>query len=353
MSVRIQNPSSRKLSLKPRNLYLDILKGIAVFLVVLGHCLPFDDATYGVNPLHKLIYSFHMPLFAIISGYFFTSSLRNYKHLGSFTAEKFPMLFFPWFTFTSVSWIVKVSQEGIKVFDLKEIFIHFAYSYWFIPAIMLIMLLSWFWGRYLGKRWGVIIVLIIILHLIPNVSFLYEVIKIKEVAYLSLFFVAGIWIKDNQDRLLSLHQKYGKIIFATSLILFGILIMQYDREDYMFTSGVSLTSSYLGFWEQLRIDICRIIIGFSGIICTGYLIYFLQFIKGISIFAKLGEVSLGVYLLHDFLLRYVVSKYSFGGFFSSVYFDAILLSVILSLICYIVLQSKQWIPKLSPYIFGR
>lgn len=357
MPQRIQNPSfpqkSESLSPKLRNLYLDILKGIAVFLVVLGHCVPLDDATYGVNPLHKLIYSFHMPLFAIISGYFFTSSMRNYKHLGSFVIAKFPVLFFPWLTFAIVSWVAKASQEGLNIFDFKEVFIHFAYSYWFIPAIMLIMLLSWFWGRYAGKKWGVITTFIIVLHLIPNISFIYEVIKIKEVAYLFPFFVAGIGIKDKQDKLLTLYHKYGKVIFVSSLIVFGGLIIQYDREDYMFTSGVSLISSHFGLLEQLRIDICRIIIGVAGIICTGHLIYCLQSIKGISILAKLGEVSLGVYLLHDFLLRYVVSQYSYRGFFSSVYLDAILLSVILSLICYIILQTRQWIPKLSPYIFGR
>lgn len=38
-------------------------KGLAIALVVLGHCLDFDD------PMRHLIYSFHMPLFFVLAGY--------------------------------------------------------------------------------------------------------------------------------------------------------------------------------------------------------------------------------------------------------------------------------------------
>lgn len=44
--------------------YLDIARGIAIFLVILGHTLP-------QGTLKILIYSFHMPLFFFLSGYVF------------------------------------------------------------------------------------------------------------------------------------------------------------------------------------------------------------------------------------------------------------------------------------------
>ena len=44
--------------------YIDIAKGITILLVILGHCL--ND---GI--IRQYIYSFHMPLFYILSGYFF------------------------------------------------------------------------------------------------------------------------------------------------------------------------------------------------------------------------------------------------------------------------------------------
>lgn len=52
-----------------RLFYLDALKGILIFLVVLGHAIQFQIADYQHNVLFRLIYSFHMPLFFLISGF--------------------------------------------------------------------------------------------------------------------------------------------------------------------------------------------------------------------------------------------------------------------------------------------
>ena len=59
--------------MKHRLEYIDQLKGFAIFLVVTGHvleyCLVSTDSGYE-SVWHKLIYSFHMPLFAFLSGLF-------------------------------------------------------------------------------------------------------------------------------------------------------------------------------------------------------------------------------------------------------------------------------------------
>ena len=52
-----------------RMTYLDCAKGVAIILVVLGHI------DMGNNPLNNWIYSFHMPLFFVLSG-----MLMSYKN---------------------------------------------------------------------------------------------------------------------------------------------------------------------------------------------------------------------------------------------------------------------------------
>lgn len=52
-----------------RDSYLDGLKFLLIFLVILGH-IKFN--AYGI-PLTQLIYSFHMPMFVMLSGYFTTA----------------------------------------------------------------------------------------------------------------------------------------------------------------------------------------------------------------------------------------------------------------------------------------
>ena len=59
---------------KQRLEYLDLLKGFAIFLMVMGHFLSWTFApeaklTAGAVFVRNLIYAFHMPLFFFISGY--------------------------------------------------------------------------------------------------------------------------------------------------------------------------------------------------------------------------------------------------------------------------------------------
>jgi fucose 4-O-acetylase-like acetyltransferase len=88
-----------------RNELLDIIKGISIILVVFGHCIQFGN---GINFLNsniffddiffKIIYSFHMPLFMIISGYFyfFTVSKCNIKSLVESRITKLLVPIFVW-----------------------------------------------------------------------------------------------------------------------------------------------------------------------------------------------------------------------------------------------------------------
>lgn len=56
--------------MKERNVTIDIMKGIGIILMVVGHsgCPSF---------LRNFIYTFHMPLFFMISGYLITESKLN------------------------------------------------------------------------------------------------------------------------------------------------------------------------------------------------------------------------------------------------------------------------------------
>lgn len=71
-----------------RDIFYDIVKGIAIVLVVFGHCIQYGSGEHYENArlfmdewLYKLIYSFHMPLFALISGYFFILHVKNIQQV--------------------------------------------------------------------------------------------------------------------------------------------------------------------------------------------------------------------------------------------------------------------------------
>ena len=60
-----------------RNFIFDATKALAIWLVLLGHCIQYlSGADYHTDALYQFIYSFHMPLFFMVSGFFFASSLK-------------------------------------------------------------------------------------------------------------------------------------------------------------------------------------------------------------------------------------------------------------------------------------
>lgn len=101
--------------MKIRDNYIDLLKGITIFLVVLGH----HDTI-----LTNCIYSFHMPLFFFISG-IFHSNYNSYKKL---IVKKVKSLIIPYFIFAStlfIFWLVigrKYGESAIKNTPIKIAF---------------------------------------------------------------------------------------------------------------------------------------------------------------------------------------------------------------------------------------
>ena len=59
--------------MEKRNRSIDIIKGIAIYCVLWGHCIQCmaEDVNFFNLGAVKFIYSFHMPLFVLISGYLF------------------------------------------------------------------------------------------------------------------------------------------------------------------------------------------------------------------------------------------------------------------------------------------
>ena len=61
-----------------RLVQFDAVKLFAIYMVILGHCIQhLLSSDYLDEPGYIMIYSFHMPLFMMISGYFASSGLKR------------------------------------------------------------------------------------------------------------------------------------------------------------------------------------------------------------------------------------------------------------------------------------
>ena len=86
-----------------RESWIDTLRGIGILFVILGHCEP---------PFDKIIYSFHMPLFFLISGYLFKSK----KNIKDYLKKIFLKYIIPYFLLCIINLLlVTIIDRDFKI----------------------------------------------------------------------------------------------------------------------------------------------------------------------------------------------------------------------------------------------
>lgn len=104
------------MSAKGRIVFFDNLKGILIFLVVLGHVIiPVYDENYALDYIYQFIYVFHMPLFIFISGFFAKSSYKN----GVLKVERVISFFVLGILFQIILIILNDSEKPLSVLLLN------------------------------------------------------------------------------------------------------------------------------------------------------------------------------------------------------------------------------------------
>ena len=136
--------------------WIDSARGFAILLVVVGHVLGGYTGNYGV-PLYQkiidlivdIIYTFHMPLFFMISGYVF--GLKKYNWSKSnyvvFVKYKAKTLLVPYFLFSTLQILIKLPLQGkiASVLSWKNILLLPLIpvdQFWFIYVLFFMFCLS-------------------------------------------------------------------------------------------------------------------------------------------------------------------------------------------------------------------
>lgn len=122
--------------------YIDQLKGFAILLVVAGHVLEFCLYKNNFSFLHDMIYSFHMPLFAFLSGLVFTS-LSDYKLVGRKLVRQSYRLLIPFLTMGFLySYTIRKGEDfWLQPYKLGLWYLFFLWQCYVITNIYNIILL--------------------------------------------------------------------------------------------------------------------------------------------------------------------------------------------------------------------
>lgn len=267
---------------------IDVLKGIAILMVVLGHIIEgviqsqaASSTLYdNLNFIYIAIYSFHMPMFFCISGYIAAMNKKTFKY--KVLVNNMLSLYVPYIIFSYIFIILRFfvvhNTEGLVYSDIYTALIKPVSIFWFLMALLIMRTVSDVLHYFIKREWCVLIISIVIflLGISFNITSFFSLDRVVQfyVCYEFGFIYCGM---ENKAK----RQKYlpcACLICVFSMILF----------------------------EMIDIYISKILIGISVfvILFEGLKLLF-ELIKRDDIFDKnicvLGKNTMVIYLVHPFL----------------------------------------------------
>ena len=181
---------------KMRIEWLDGARGIAIFLVVLGHVLrglPENAVSSGqwAAFLDSWIYSFHMPVFFFISGLFIESSAQ--RPLGRFLVSKLKTIAYPYIVWSILQESLRAVSGTATLAGLWKIIYLPVMQYWFLYVLLLLGLLYALTRKVGLPIWGSAFGLLI-LYALPRFGFNLGSWGIVYMTALNgIYFAGGAW----------------------------------------------------------------------------------------------------------------------------------------------------------------
>ena len=320
--------------------YIDTLKGFAIFLVIFGHVIiqlgGYPNFTYSI------IYSFHMPLFFIISGFFFKSSLK--LSLKDFFYKKSFQLLYPWFIWCIIIGIYQFfNYDFVDKTYLQKIILIFNRWFWFLRDLWLSYVITYICYKIFKKGYFVALFSILFVLIAPFF-------KIQSF-YLPLFLL-GIFLKDNYSFVIKYIDKIICIIF----IIF-VLCLFFWNDGYLSVFPTLFSyNTYSYDFKSLYPSIFRWIVGISGSIF--FLTLFYKTYKPnifCFYFNRKGDYTLGIYILQTIIVEIILPKYiSFQSVDKWIFALTIapIISLIVLEICTIIVVWMKKNKTLTKVLFG-
>lgn len=294
----------------------DLCRGIAAFLVIMGHCFLLAENQYGVASWAiDVIYSFHMPLFMLICGYF---SYKSYKKYGTrtFLCRRVASFIPPLSVWALLQTMWGIIRGEIQAVSVVQSFLYkFFSNYWFIWAVLVlscIVVVEDLSNRTVKNL--IYIILGITCLITPD-----EIINSAAIKFMLPYFIIGFKVAQMH---ININELFAKVcarkgnVFLLN-VLFAILCFLWESNWRIDIAEFSLCGR--DPINQLSIVMGRFLIGFINscnvildvCILHNWLLQNISERKLQIIETPLrwsGKNSMGCYLVHYYVINYILTR---------------------------------------------
>lgn len=313
-----------------RKSYIDVMKGLGIILVLFGHRWPRESILI-------YIYSFHMPMFFLISGYLFkTSKYNDYKSL---IVSKSKFLLIPYCIFAICSLILKpenITASIEHLFVLKGITVWNS-PLWFLMCLFVVEIIHFTILKISKNRQSVIVISLLICgvigYLLSKIGYLLPF-KFDTAFVAVLFYGIGNLLK-------SVEFSTNKLI--NSLVLTATTVMTFALSNNILSLRISMNMNIYGNY------IYFILIALMGTVS----LYTLSILINKSVVLEyLGRNSLIILSVHFVIFAVIDKMISATGipFPQMGTISAVIITFITLLICVPIIYIVN---KYLPFILGK
>lgn len=352
MDRSMENPASG--GKDGRIVYIDVLKGVAVFFVVLGHIVAKEK---DFNRLYNFIYSFHMPLFMFLAGCTTVISYsRKHNSDVAYLGKRFVNIMVPYFVWAVILPVfsdrsfVKVDWRSVleKTFVTNRMF-------WFLPTLY-VLIVGYIVYRRIGE-W-----------LCHSQERIRENEKLRTlVDLLSCSIVVGIYLA---LMLLTKYQLFRDVIGFVIPYFAAVFYMEHDwvgqliRSRFVVAAASVIFVLLIGNFDFDRVcvatSLLRMLLGMCAVVVL--IRIFTKFAITKNITGQLviwGQWSLLIYVLHTELtglIRYMFERGENGMWFGGregYLLWYCLVSVVVCYACSLLAVILQHIPIVRTALMGK
>lgn len=274
-----------------RDPYFDNLKFVLIACVVAGHALePLIDASPIAHAIYNFIYFFHIPLFVFVTGYF----SKQMDKIGGLV-----VLYLVFETLYTLMGYILNQRDALRFTYLTPYWV----TWYLLAAIIWKVLLPYM----VRLRFPIVSAfLIAVLAGYADKEIGYHLSALRVVTFLP-FFLAGYYAK--KEPLLALARPWAK--FASAAVMAAALVLLYVYVDAFKTEWLWGSYSYesIGF-PQWYAGLYRVA-AYAGSVMISLAVLIL-IPRRMTFFSDWGSRTMYPFLLHGFLIKYLVHVRLFG-----------------------------------------
>ena len=229
---------------KKESFYWDVVKGTAIFLMLWGHCIQYCalyDVYYPEDMVFKTIYSFHMPVFMVVSGYLFFYSFRK-RNLADLLEHRIRGMLQPIVMATLLNNILLQPRLFVLAdrvdFLFGSLFQGLADSLWFLWAVLYCSVVVGVCCKVTDRT---------VLQILLTLLGAFVILLLPQwnmTLFVYPYLVAGFFC----GKFRKTAVKCFKVLRWASLILFPVMVAFYQTKHYIYVTPV--------YSEELAVSLC-------------------------------------------------------------------------------------------------